>query len=56
MQSSHPILDQVHGGVHQAENFVDDCQAVVASRSEELKAKQWQELKSTLEYALEKEI
>ncbi|PBK93926.1 hypothetical protein ARMGADRAFT_991758 [Armillaria gallica] len=56
MQSSHPVLDQVHGGVREAKDFVDDCQAVIASRSEDLKAKQWQELKSTLEYALEKEM
>ncbi|KAK0230207.1 hypothetical protein IW262DRAFT_1425343 [Armillaria fumosa] len=55
MQSLHPVLDQVHGSVGQAGNFVDDCQAVTAGRSEELKAKQWQELKSTLEYAFEKE-
>ncbi|KAK0443890.1 uncharacterized protein EV420DRAFT_1575227 [Desarmillaria tabescens] len=55
MQSSHPVLDKVHGGVSQAKKFVDDCQAATTS-SEELKAKQWEELKSTVEYALEKEV
>ncbi|KAK0207067.1 hypothetical protein DFS33DRAFT_1472300, partial [Desarmillaria ectypa] len=41
---------------HQAKKFVDDCQAATASCNKELKAKQWQELKSTLEYAIKKKI
>ncbi|KAG7447719.1 uncharacterized protein BT62DRAFT_930746 [Guyanagaster necrorhizus] len=60
MQSSHPVLDKVHGNTYQAKQFVDDCQAVLdmSYRANELEARQWQELKLTLEYALdhEKEI
>lgn len=56
MRSVHPVCRRVHGGVSQGEAFVDACERVGMGRSSNgLEEKQWEELKATVEYALDKE-
>ncbi|KAL1689565.1 hypothetical protein GGG16DRAFT_57543 [Schizophyllum commune] len=58
MRRPHKVLNQVHGSVSGAKKFVDDCERVGKGRSKDdaLERKQWEELKATLEYALENEV
>ncbi|KZV61627.1 hypothetical protein PENSPDRAFT_746168 [Peniophora sp. CONT] len=55
MHTSHPVLDKIHGGPREGKAFVDACEGVGKSKSSggKLEAKQWEELKATVEYALE---
>ncbi|VDB88576.1 unnamed protein product [Peniophora sp. CBMAI 1063] len=55
MKQSHPILDQMHGGFKEGKVFVDRCEGVGKGKSSdgELEKKQWEEIKATVEYALE---
>ena len=55
MRQSHPILDKIHGGFREGRAFVEACEGVGKRKSSDgkLEEKQWEEIKATVEYALE---
>jgi hypothetical protein len=55
MRRTHPVMGRVHGGSAGAAAFVDACEHVGTGRSKDgrLEEKQWEELKATVDYALE---
>ena len=55
MRTSHPVLDKLYGGRKEGKEFVDACEAIGKGKSADgkMEAKQWEEMKATVEYALE---